>query len=76
MVFFGSLKNRYQLEVPESACGKMPSSYELKSQRKGFKRYWNPEITDKMVELEAVEAKKEAAVKDCTRRVFEKFDEQ
>ncbi|OQV25128.1 DNA mismatch repair protein Msh6 [Hypsibius exemplaris] len=74
MTYFGSAKNRYQLEIPVGSCGKMPSSFELKSQRKGFKRYWNSDITNKMVELELAEAKRQAAVKDCTRKVFEMFD--
>lgn len=40
VVFWGSGRNRFQLEVPESALARhTPDEYELKSQKKGFRRY-------------------------------------
>ncbi len=36
--YFGTSKNRYQLEMPESACKNLSEDYELTSSRKGFKR--------------------------------------
>lgn len=41
--FFGHDRKRYQLEVPDSQVKKVNSSYELQSQRKGFKRYYTAE---------------------------------
>ena len=43
MVYWGSDKKRYQLEVPDHACRKAGDDYELVSQKKGFKRYWTQE---------------------------------
>ena len=40
IVYWGSGRNRFQLEVPESALARhTPDEYELKSQKKGFRRY-------------------------------------
>ena len=39
MTFVTSGRNRYQVEVPEAKCSRLPSSYELKSQRKGYQRW-------------------------------------
>ena len=36
--YFGSNKNRFQLEIPEEKCKKLPATYELTSSKKGFKR--------------------------------------
>ena len=38
--FFGTNKNRYQLEIPETKCKKLPEDYELTSSKKGFKRFF------------------------------------
>lgn len=43
VTFIGSDRKRYQLEVPDSQLKKVTSSYELQSQRKGFKRYYTNE---------------------------------
>ena len=37
--YFGTNKNRYQLEIPETKCKKLPEDYELTSSKKGFKRF-------------------------------------
>ena len=39
IVYWGTGRNRFQLEVPESALARhTPDEYELKSQKKGFRR--------------------------------------
>ena len=38
MVFWGNGRNRFQLEVPEAVSRSVPDEYELKSQKKGFRR--------------------------------------
>ena len=39
IVYWGSGRNRFQLEVPESVLARhTPDEYELKSQKKGFRR--------------------------------------
>jgi hypothetical protein len=50
-VYWGSGRNRYQLEVPESVLSRhTPDDYELMSQKKGYRRsefrrwFENPEV--------------------------------
>ncbi|XP_052086117.1 DNA mismatch repair protein Msh6-like [Mytilus californianus] len=76
MVFWGSGKNRYQLEIPESALKRVPDEYDLKSSKKGWKRYWTSDIQDMLAELVEAEDRKDVAQRDCMRRIFESFDER
>jgi DNA mismatch repair protein MSH6 len=75
--YWGTKKDeRYQLEVPESSVqGSQPKEYELKSRKKGFKRFHTPTIRELLAKLIAAEERKELALKDQTRRIFHKFDE-
>lgn len=75
--YWGKKKDdRYQLEIPEEAiASKQPKEYELKSRRKGFKRYHTPEIRKLLSKLICTEEKREEALKDQMRRIFHKFDE-
>ena len=57
IVYFGSNKDRFQLQFPENVCqrlGTMPKEFLLKSQRKGVKRFWTPFITEKFTLLQRV----------------------
>ena len=47
--------SRFQVEVPESASKKVPSSWEVQSQRKGFVRYYFPEARKLKADLEKAE---------------------
>lgn len=74
--YFGSNKDRFQLQFPESVCqklGTMPKEFLLKSQRKGYKRFWTPYIQEKFALLQQLEEKKQAALKNVTARVFNRF---
>ncbi|XP_014673632.1 PREDICTED: DNA mismatch repair protein Msh6-like isoform X2 [Priapulus caudatus] len=73
--YWGTGRNRFQLEVPESALKKVPDAYELKSQRKGFKRYWTREIEALLARMVAAEDQRHAALRDCMRSIFHTFDE-
>ena len=64
------------MEMPVSACQKMPEDFELKSTKKGFQRYWSAKSPKLLDQLVTAEEKREAAEKDATRRVFELFDDQ
>nr|QIC49977.1 DNA mismatch repair protein Msh6-like protein [Actinia equina] len=76
VVYFGSAKNRYQLEVPDSALGKnTPDDYTLQSQRKGFRRYWTSEIEEHLADLMDAEDRRDVALKDTMRTIFQSFDE-
>lgn len=75
IVFWGTAKNRYQMEIPESVTERnLPEEYELKSTKKGYKRYWTKTIEKLFGELVNAEERRDAALKDCMRRLFYNFD--
>ncbi|NP_001383354.1 DNA mismatch repair protein Msh6 [Gallus gallus] len=75
VLYWGTGKNRYQMEIPETATSRnLPEEYELKSTRKGYKRYWTKEIEKMLAELINAEERRDAALKDCMRRLFYNFD--
>ena len=70
-------RNRFQLEVPESVGSKRaPEEYELKSQRKGYRRYWTHTIEQLLQQLVDMETQRDDALKDTMRTIFYSFDEQ
>lgn len=73
--YWGTGKNRYQLEIPESVISRnLPEEYELRSSRKGYKRYWTKEIERMLAAMVSAEERRDAALKDCMRRLFYNFD--
>jgi DNA mismatch repair protein MSH6 len=52
-------KESHVLEVPESAAGRMPSSYSLVGHRKGFKRYTSEELKELVADKQAAEEDRE-----------------
>ncbi|NXR65126.1 MSH6 protein, partial [Rhadina sibilatrix] len=73
--YWGTGKNRYQLEIPEGATSRnLPDEYELRSSRKGYKRYWTKEIEKMLAAMMSAEERRDAALKDCMRRLFYNFD--
>lgn len=73
-MYWGTGKNRYQIEVPESVCKRVPDDYEVMSSKKGWKRYRTKEIEQLLAKITDAEDRKSAALKDTMRRVFHKFD--
>ena len=74
LAFWGSGKDRYQVEVPMSSVNKVPSDWISKSQRKDARRYYTPTIERLFKELQEAEGRVSAAQKDTLRGIFEKFD--
>lgn len=75
IVYWGTAKNRFQMEIPESVTERnLPEEYELKSTKKGFKRYWTKAIERMFGDLVNAEERRDAALKDCMRRLFYNFD--
>ncbi|CAN7998899.1 unnamed protein product, partial [Ixodes hexagonus] len=74
VTYSGTGKNRFQIEVPESASRLAGAGYELQGQRKGFKRYWTSDVKELASYLVSAEEAQEAAIKDIMRRIFESFD--
>ncbi|CAF0830983.1 unnamed protein product [Brachionus calyciflorus] len=72
--YFGTSRNRYQLEIPENKCKNLPNDYELTSSKKGFKRYWNDELKDLIALLTDAEERKEKALRDNMKCLFKDFD--
>ena len=70
-------RNRFQLEIPENVVSRhAPEEYELKSQRKGFRRYWTQTIEQLLQQLIEMETRRDDALKDTMRTIFHSFDEQ
>lgn len=75
MSYWGTAKNRFQMEVPDSISERnIPDEYEVKSTKKGFKRYVTKDSEKLFSELQGFEEKRDAALKDCMRRLFYNFD--
>lgn len=75
MAFWGTGRNRFQMEVPDSVSERnIPEEYDVKSTKKGCKRYVTKESERLFSELQRFEEKRDAALKDCMRRLFYNFD--
>lgn len=73
--YWGTGRNRYQMEVPDSVSERnIPEEFEVRSTKKGWKRYSTKEIERMFSELQSYEDKRDAALKDCMRRLFYNFD--
>ncbi|KAF5900360.1 DNA mismatch repair protein Msh6, partial [Clarias magur] len=73
--YWGTGRNRYQMEVPDSVSERsIPEEFEVRSTKKGWKRYTTKEIEQMFSELQSWEDKRDGALKDCMRRLFYNFD--
>jgi DNA mismatch repair protein MSH6 len=67
----------YQLEISESTISRLgndlPEEFEHLSRRKGFQRFWTPEIRDLNQEYDVLKEKKESILRDLNRRMFARF---
>ncbi|KAL8527225.1 hypothetical protein ACS0TY_005198 [Phlomoides rotata] len=68
-------KDVYLLQVPEDLSQRIPKEYELRSSKKGFFRYWTPEIKTLIAELSKAESEKESKLKSILHRLIERFCE-
>ncbi|WAR00452.1 MSH6-like protein [Mya arenaria] len=64
ITYWGSGKNRYQMEVPDSYVKNVPHQYQLMSSKKGTKRYRTGDIEEMLEELTDAEDRKDSALKD------------
>lgn len=72
--YFGTARNRYQMEMPESKAKKLPVDFELTSSKKGYKRYWTDETKDLLAALFKAEDRREEALRNTMKNLFKKFD--
>uniref|UniRef100_A0ACD5YI65 Uncharacterized protein n=1 Tax=Avena sativa TaxID=4498 RepID=A0ACD5YI65_AVESA len=68
-------KDTYLIEVSESLKGSVPSNYEMQSTKKGFYRYWTPEVKQLISELSKAVADKEAILKGILQKLIHLFIE-
>ncbi|XP_068597321.1 DNA mismatch repair protein Msh6 [Brachionichthys hirsutus] len=76
MSYWGTGRNRFQMEVPSGFSEKnIPEEYEVRSTKRGWKRYVTKESQRLFSELQGHEEKGDAALRDCMRRLFYNFDQ-
>lgn len=68
-------KDAYLLEVPESLRGSIPRDFELRSSKKGYFRYWTPNIKKSLTELSQAESDRESSLKSILQRLIGHFCE-
>lgn len=77
LVYFGSDRKRYQIEVPESYCKKIPSDYNLESSKGKGKnaviRYTTDDTKNFLKRMQELEDKKKQVLDDFGRKIFERF---
>ncbi|RYH28578.1 MutS family DNA mismatch repair protein [archaeon] len=71
--FFHSNKDRYQLEIPMAATGKVPSNWTSKSQKKTHRRYVTPTTDKLLAKLVEIEERKQKSMKLTLYTLFQKF---
>jgi len=71
--YWGTGKNRFQLEVPEELSRKAGSKYELASGTKKLKRYVTSETKEFLARMVSAEDAKDKALQDITRKMFAQF---
>lgn len=76
MKYFGSDKNRFQLEIPENKAKIAKSDYEFTSSRKGFSRYHTKQTKEFLSRQMQAEETKSAVLKDLSRRIFAQFSDK
>jgi DNA mismatch repair protein MSH6 len=75
MVYFGTGKDRYQLEIPMNQVPKVPGDWQSKSQKKTHRRYWTTFLNDTVTQLLQAEEQAQAAQQDTLRQLFATFDQ-
>lgn len=71
--YFGTAKNRYQIQIPEAYCKNVPSDYQIETTRKGFKRYYTPTILKLFSKLTTHEEEMKKTLDGIMSKVFEQF---
>lgn len=73
LTYFGSAKNRYQLQVPEAHVKKVPNDWRIETGRAGFKRFYTPVIDDYFARLTIYEEQMKRILDGVLSGVFEEF---
>ncbi|VDK33025.1 unnamed protein product [Taenia asiatica] len=73
LTYTGTGKNRFQIEVPEACMDRVPHAWEATGQRKGFRRFRPPAITELFARLIIAEDAKQESMRGIMRRLFASF---
>lgn len=73
LAYFGSAKNRYQLQVPDAYVSKVPGDWRLETGRAGCKRYYTPAIDEYFAQLTIYEEQMKRILDSVLSGVFEEF---
>ncbi|KAL5112724.1 DNA mismatch repair protein Msh6 [Taenia crassiceps] len=73
LTYTGTGKNRFQIEVPEAYMDRVPHAWEATGQRKGFRRFRPPAITELFARLVTAEDAKQESMQGIMRRLFASF---
>lgn len=71
--FYGTGKNRFQIQVPEPYCKKVPAEYRIETTRKGVKRYYTPKIEEMFQRLTTYEEEMKRRLDGIMSTIFERF---
>lgn len=74
--YFGSAKNRFQIQVPEVYCKNVPSDYYIETTRKGYKRYYTPTITKLFQKMTTYEEEMKKTLDCVMSEIFKKFSKK
>jgi len=71
--YFGTARNRYQIQVPEAYLKNVPDEYRIETARKGYKRFYTPTIDKYFSELTCLEEKLKKILDGIMSKIFEQF---
>lgn len=74
--YFGSAKNRYQIQIPEAYCKNVPQEYRIETTRKGYKRYYTPTIDKLFQKMTTYEEEMKKRLDGVMSRIFAQFAKQ
>ena len=77
ITYWGTGRNRFQLEVPLSAVSNSEiEDYELTSQKKGVRRYRTPELNAMLQRLVSAEETRDKCLQETMENLFNSFAQQ
>lgn len=71
--YFGTAKNRFQIQVPEAYCKNVPDDYRIETTRKGFKRYYTTRIDKLFQKLTISEEDMKRTLDNIMTKIFTQF---
>ena len=76
LTYWGTAKNRFQIEVPQGSVKNLPQEFTVMSSKKTARRYHTPALEDMLARTMDAEDRRDAALKDTMRKIFFVFDKK